>query len=502
MQNQCFLSIKSLKIASIGYLALPVILFFIFWLKPFYCIVLLSLFIFSFYKYFNNEPNSVKIPITFWQIITLLLIVGIWVFISGAGGWGFQSPDLSKHSSIYKDIIENGTPTSYQYKDKTIYLSAYLAYYIPIPLLFGRLSWPVMMLLITIWTFIGALLGVIWFCILAESFSFWIILFFIFVGGLDVAGLIYNYGFSKAFGIISTKFFETIPFFAIKIDLKMQLLYQTNTHSLFWGPQHALPCWLATGLFSYEWTKQKNIRNSPIYLALLPFWSPFMLLGLAPFIVFQLYKDGIKKYFSIQNILLIPVFAVIVWFVNSVPVGNLEKGLIFYKPERLLNYLDEIWAYVFFILFEVMVWIIPIYFILKKNQEKQKVFLLLFICIILTIIPLYKLGKWNDFVQRVSMPSLFILWYLVAYSWQKTKNIKYLLIFRFILFLGSWDALQHIFFSLKSTDYKIKYTAIPYEKVNNFVETSVKEKWPIEQSFAADSASFFRYLTKPSPLTP
>jgi hypothetical protein len=496
MKNNYSLSIKSLKIASIGYLALPVILFFIFWLKPIFSLILISLFAYSFWKYFQSEAKSTKIEIPYWQIISLFLIVGIWVFISGAGGWGFQSPDLSKHSSIYKDIIQNGTPTSYQYNGKIIYLSAYLAYYIPIPLLFGWLSWPLMMFFVTIWTFLGALLGVIWFCILAESFSFWVVLFFILVGGLDVAGLIYNYGFSAAFDIIWNKFYETIPFFAIKIDPNMQLLYQTNTHSLFWGPQHALPCWIATGMFSYEWTKQKNILNSPIYLVLLPFWSPFMLLGLAPFVVYQVFNDSFKKYFSLQNLVLIPVFIVIIWFVNSVPVSNLEKGLIFYKPDRLLNYFSEIWAYVFFILFEVMVWAIPIYLILKKNQDKEKIFLLLLVCIILSIIPLYKLGKWNDFVQRVSMPSLFILWYFVANIWSKTKSIKFQLIFIFMLILGSWDSLQHILFSLKTTDYKIKYTAIPYEKVSNFVETSEKEKWPIEQSFAPDSASFFRYLTR------
>lgn len=496
MQHTFSLSIKSLKIASISYLALPIILFFIFWLKSVFCIILISLFAYSFWKYFKNEENSHKINIPFWLILSLILIVGIWVFVSGAGGWGFQSPDLSKHSSIYKDLIENGTPTSYQYKGKTIYLSAYLAYYIPIPLLFGWLSWPTMMFLVTIWTFLGALLGVIWFCILAESFSFWIVLFFILVGGLDLAGLIYNYGFSDAFEILSSKFYETIPFFAIKIDPKMQLLYQTNTHSLFWGPQHALPCWLATGMFSYEWTKEKNISKSPIYLVLLPFWSPFMLLGLAPFVVYQFFKDGLKKYFSLQNILLIPVFVVIIWFVNSVPVGNIEKGLIFYKPDRLINYIGEIWAYIFFIIFEVVVWAIPVYLILKKNQDKEKMHLLLFISILLSIIPLYKLGKWNDFVQRVSMPSLFMLWYLVAYIWTKTKSKIFQLIFIFVLILGSWDSLQHILFSIKTTDYKIKYTAIPYEKVSNFVETSRKEKWPIEQSFAPDSALFFKYMSK------
>ena len=65
-----------------------------------------------------------------------------------------------------------------------------------------------------------------------------------------------------------------------------------------------------------------------------------------------------------------------------------------------------------------------------------------------------------------------------------------------LLILGSWDSIYHILFSLKITDYKLKYTAVHVDQVSNFVETSKREKWPIEQSFASDSASFFKYLIR------
>lgn len=486
-------STKGLKLFTISYLALPVLLFFIFWIKPIYSIILIVVFLYSFYQYSKNSKKS-YLAIPLWQLISVVIIVGIWVFISGAGGWGFQSPDLAKHSSIYKDIIENGSPTSYIYHSKKIYLSAYLGYYISIPLIFGSLPWPIMMSIITIFTFLGAILGVFWFCILAKSFSPKWVLFFMLVGGLDFAGLINGEGITKAFSIIREDFYNKLPFFAISIDPKMLLLYEGNTHSLFWGPQHALVCWLATGLFTYEWFVEKSIKYSPVYLILVPFWSPFILLGLTPIIIYQTIKDGIKKYLILSNLAMIPIFIVIIWFVNSVPVANLEKGFIFYKPDRLLNYLYEIKAYLFFVFFEVIIWLIPTYLILKKNKESKS--LLFFIAIILCLVPMYKLGKWNDFVQRVSMPALFILWILVAQAWQVNKKLIFNALFSVLLIVGSWDSVYHILFSLKVTNYKIKYTAQPYEKVTNFVETSEREKWPIEQSFAPDSASFFRYLGK------
>ncbi|MES2796791.1 MAG: hypothetical protein V4683_12545 [Bacteroidota bacterium] len=496
MKNQFTFSIKSLKLLSIGYLALPVILFFIFWLKPAIAIFLVGILAYSFYRYFKNEQPSETIKIPYLQLFGILAILSVWVFISGAGGWGAQSPDLSKHSSIFKDIIENSTPISYLYNGQKIYLAAYLGYYIPVPLLFGWLSWPAMMFLVTIWTLIGALIGVLWFCILVESFSIKWVLFFVLVGGLDFAGLIHNIGLVDSLKVLFEKFYDTLPFFAIQIDQKMLLLYQANTHSLFWGPQHALICWIATGLFFYDWQKHQNIQNSPLYLVLVPFWSPFILMGLAPFIVYQVFKDGFQKYISWQNLLLIPIFLIIIWFVNSVPVTNLEKGLIFYQPERLLNYLGELKAYTFFLFFEIIVWAIPAYLIFKKSNNKKSLFVLIFITILLIIIPIYKLGKWNDFVQRVSMPALFFLWVLVAQSWKQTKSIGLKITFILLFIIGSWDSVYHLLFSLKATNYKIKYTAIRYEKVTNFVETSKREKWPIEQSFAPDSASFFRYLAR------
>ncbi len=494
-------SIKSLKILSISYLAIPIVLFFIFWLKPIIAVLLLFLLGYSFIKFIKNEQKNVIVNWPILQFLLIILLVTIWVFISGAGGWGFQSPDLSKHSSIYKDIITQGTPTSYIFGNKTIHLAAYLAYYIPIPLVFGGFEWQTMMFLVTIWTFLGAFIGITWFLVLINSFSIRWVLFFILVGGLDFAGLVHNIGIGDALKTVFTNFYNTLPFFSIQIDPKMLLLYEGNSHSLFWGPQHALPCWIATGLFFYEYFYENNIKKSPIYLVLIPFWSPFILLGIAPFILIKLFEGDIKKYFSSQNLALIPVFATIIWFVNSVPVAELDKGLIFYKPDRLLNYLQEIKAYFFFLFFEVIVWLTAVYIFLKyektANFDKEKYLKILFqVAIILCLIPIYKLGKWNDFVQRVSMPALFILWVLVAIAWQKTKKLYLKIIFTLLFFIGSWDSAYHILFSLKVTDYKLKYTAVSPEKVTNFVETSIKEKWPIEQSFAPDSASFFRYMVR------
>ncbi len=492
------LSVAKLKILTVAYLALPVLLFFITYLKPIFAIVCCGLYLYSFYHFYKkNISNKVKIDIPLWQIMSCAVLLFVWVFISGSGGMGLMSHDHTKSSAIYKDIVENSLPVSYQYNGKTIYLATYLGYYLPMPILFGWLKWKFLMLAVALWTYLGVSLGMFWFCKLVNSFSPFVILFFIFVSGWDIAGLIHGIGFNGSFNLLIKEFYEHQPFFAIMIDKKMMLLYQSNTQTLFWSPQHAIASWIASGLFFYEFIYENDNKNSAIYLALLPFWSPFMLVGLLPFYLYSATKQGIKKYFIGSNFVLIPITLITLWFVNSIPIGNVDKGFLFYKPERLLGYFDEFETYLFFIFFEVLIWAIPIYLIFKKYAEKKWVNLFLFSILVLLIIPFYKLGKFNDWSQRVSMPALFLLWVMVARSYfLAKKNIIYKIILGVILVIGCWDPLYFVLLSLKVTKYKIICTAPDIKKVPNYVQTSIQQKWPIYHSFAPDSASFFKYMVR------
>jgi hypothetical protein len=494
-------SIKTLKIISISYLALPIILFLIFWVKPIFSIPLLSTFIYSFIIFFKSEDKTPKTTISYFNFICFLAIIAIWLLLSGSGGMGFQSPDITKHNSIFKDIIASPFPTSYIFEGKKMYLSAYIGYHITIPVLFSWLPWPIMMHLVTLWTYLGVIIGLCWFGILVGSFSPKWFVFFIFIGGIDIAAFVYSAGFEATINLIKSDFYEKIPFFATNIDPNLKLYYQSNTYTLFWGSQHAIPAWIGTGMFFYDWEKQKDITKSPLYLILIPFWSPFILIGLTPFILYQLLVDGLKKYLTIQNLILIPLFIILVWFVNSVPVSDLDKGFLFYKPARLLGYLNEIKLYLIFLFLEVIIWAIPLYYFWKKEalanfKTKENKLLLIFIVVILCLIPLYKLGKWNDFVQRVSLPALFMLWIFAGRVWQLSRSIFVKLSFTILLIMGSWDSLYHILFSLKVTENRIKYTALPFEKVTTVIETSKRENWPIEQVLAPDSATFFKYISK------
>jgi hypothetical protein len=492
------IQIKKIKLVSVLYLTLPIILFFITWLKPIFGIIFIVLFLYSFYHFFNsNNKNIEKLELPYWQVFSFLIVIFLWVFISGSGGMGLMSPDHTKSNAIYKDILTSSWPVSYKHEGKTIYLATYLAYYLPMPVLFGWLKWKFLMIAVALWTYLGISLGLFWFCKLVNSFSPLVLVFFILVCGWDIAGLIHNIGVTNSANILKNEFFEHQPFWAIITDPKMLLFIPSNTHTFFWSPQHAISGWLASGLFFYEYIKEKNNTNSAIYLALLPFWSPFVLVGLLPFYFLAAFKQGFLKYLKLSNFSLIPIAIVLYWFVNSIPMGSVDKGFIFYKQLRMLSYFEELKSYAFFVFFVFLIWAIPTYLVFKKSKEFDSNKILLFSIGVLMLIPLYKLGKYNDFVQRVSIPALFILQIMIVRAFVLAKKLLiYRFVFCIILVIGSWDPLYFILLSLKVTNYKIGYTAPDISKVPNYVNTSIEQKWPIYHSFAPDSASFFKFIAR------
>jgi hypothetical protein len=200
---------------------------------------------------------------------------------------------------------------------------------------------------------------------------------------------------------------------------------------------------------------------------------------------------------KLSNFSLIPIAIVLYWFVNSIPMGSVDKGFIFYKQLRMLSYFEELKSYAFFVFFVFLIWAIPTYLVFKKSKEFDSNKILLFSIGVLMLIPLYKLGKYNDFVQRVSIPALFILQIMIVRAFVLAKKLLiYRFVFCIILVIGSWDPLYFILLSLKVTNYKIGYTAPDISKVPNYVNTSIEQKWPIYHSFAPDSASFFKFIAR------
>jgi hypothetical protein len=490
-------SIKKLKLLTLAYFALPLGLFLLTNIRWYIGLPILLLYLYSVWAYAKSLDKSTVFSIGRWQLVGSAALLFFWEFVSGTGGFGMASTDMYKAMSIYKSIIDQPMPVEYHNNGVKTFLCHYLGYYITIPYIFQHFSWETVLTLITFWNYVGLCICMLWFGLLAGNFSPWGVLFFTLASGLDILGSLKSVGLDGTWLKITEQFYQTQPFFATITDPKMPMLYQSNSYTLFWGVQHALPTWALTGLYFYESLVEKNSYRAPIYLVLLLLWSPFIAVGVLPFVLYNLFTTKFQKYLSFENFALLPLIGLLVWYTNSIPISQLEKRFLFYPPARLLGYLDQGFSYGLFLFAELFAWLIPVFIFYKFNKENiLKAYLWIGI-VFLSLIPLFMFGRYNDWTQRVSLPSLLLVWVLVwrTFVQYQQKLIAKILIGILFIF-GSWDPLFYIALSLKATNHRIAYAAPSKDQILEIEQESARNRWDKNQFLAPANSKFFQYIAK------
>lgn len=496
------ISIALLKTLSIWYLIIPVYLFLFGWVKPWISIPVCVALVYAQFSVWSSLKRPFEAVINFkvWHFLLLLFLCFWWVSFSGVGGFGLVLHDHHKTYSIARDVMDQHLPVSYEVGGKRYFLASYIAYYLIAPLIGGLFSYKLATLSLYIYISLGIFLSIVWFTRLSGKNGILAFLFFILIGGLDIAGFLFQNGFSEGSSrLLSGQY--TLLYWANSFDLGKYLLYHGNTNLLFWAAPHAISTWMVSGIFFYELLEEKSLKSSPIYLFTAVFWSPFVLVGLFPYFLFQLFKEGIKPYLRPANFLLIPAFVLLVWFVNSVGVSDLKKGLAFLPFTGFKPLVKDLLSIGWFVFFEVLVWACIVWWFIGKSLMGQwkKVFFLM--TLILCLIPLYRLGKYNDWVQRVSLPSLFLLWVFVLKSFSTRLQVWKKLLFLVLLMLGSLDSLAWLYQSIRFNGITFNHHPLPYDEVRTMPQASLENDWPLEQVLAPEDASFFRYVAKKKPLT-
>ncbi len=486
------LSVRTLKLLSLTFLILPVFVFFMFWVKLFIALPVIVLLLFSIYKYNKSLFDEEEIDFSKAQFFILLGLVVLWVSMSGIGGFGIKLHDQFKVYSLSKDIMENSWPVLYIHEGKEYILSSYLGYFISAPVLVGWLSYDMVNGFLFFYGVLGVFLGLVWLAIISGNRTAFVFVVFVLAGGFDIAGYLYQNGVSELLK-------GNWPQFYWWNSLKNEefLLYHGNTNLLFWAAPHAIPCWVASGLFFYDLIKKQDLTRSPLYLFPLVFWTPFILVGLFPYFCFLLLKKGLKDYLRIENFTIIPAFLLLIWFVTSVEVTEFDKGFLLWPVLSKMSLIESFFRYAWFVFFEVVVWLIFIYFSFKNadflSKNKQWFWVM---AMVLLVIPLYRFGKYNDWVQRVSMPSLYLLWAFLLASLAQIKRIGHRLIFILLLIISAADSLVYLRNSFVSNGLSFNYSPIPFEEIKSIPQYAEENGWPIEQYMAPADASFFKYIAR------
>ena len=156
------ISVAWAKLLSILYVSFSLIPFFLGWVKLMYGIPLLLLLLLGIYNYTRYLNFQSFQTVEKKDFFLGLLVIFIWVAFSGAGGMGFQVSDLFKSNTLLEELTKRPWPLEYDVDGEKMYLSHYLAYYLPGPTLVGFLGYKYAQLFLFFYTLMGVSLGFFW----------------------------------------------------------------------------------------------------------------------------------------------------------------------------------------------------------------------------------------------------------------------------------------------------------------------------------------------------
>lgn len=494
---------KLIRVALVIYVFLPFLLFIIGWLKWWISISVCVAFVICLIKNIHNDKymNIDKI-VGWYKLIPIVIIILLWVYISGIGGMVFQNRDHVCRNAMFNILVNDEWPVINELdlgngleKRGMIY---YIGFWLPAAVvgkIFGLTAGYLFQML---WAAIGITLVLI---LLFEHFgvvSHKIVFAFIFFSGLDIVGCI----------LLGVDLGQLSNFMHIEWWSGYQ--FSSHTTQLFWVFNQAIYAWIIILLIMKQKTNRIIILiwSCGILTCTLPF------VGMLPFVLYKIIENIVYNYktgesnivksnklslnkikvgfielcrkselFTYENIVIGGCIGIIssLYVVGNVSAS--KSGTSFHHTK------GSLFLYVIFALVEIGVYAFAMY----KYQYKNPLY---WLCIfVLMLCPWIHVGGGPDFCMRASIPALLILLVLLMETWQKAKekqdNLSVAIVL--ILFLlGAVTPICEIGRTTKNTvqlyhdGETIMVEPVTYEEIMGAPNFSGK----IDQNF------FFEYMVK------
>jgi hypothetical protein len=377
------LSTRTLRIATLAYLALPMIAFAIGWLRwPIAILVIASIGWFFVVLARSSQPADRDVELSLRTLVGLVVVVVLWTALSGIGGFGYQTYDYEKHNAVMKTLIDEPWPVQLTAGDMFVY---YVGYYV-VPAAIGKIvGWHGVAAATVVWSAAGIALALLWIGVLARAMATRTFAAFALCGGLSLIGALLFHGIHGGLESWNVE------------GWTMMLEYPGSTSQLYWAPQHTLVAWLAAALVLHDDATEHAWLVGPWLIAFALLWSPFAALGLAPLLAMSALRAWRQGRRRISWLLWIPPVAIAVMLLCYFAAirAALPHGwslAVLGSPFAKL--------YVPFCILEF-----GIYAVLLAERSA-----LVWVAIgSLIAIPLYRYGLFNDFAMRASTPALFVL---------------------------------------------------------------------------------------------
>lgn len=405
------ITIKIAKIKAAAYfvLTLPIMLFLFGWVKLIIAIpASIALLVAFVYLVLQTKNDEEVFEISKSSLLTIGVLLFLWCFVSGHGGFFYQSNDHHWRNAIFRDLINFDWPVVYEQSNSA--LVYYIGYWL-VPALIGKAAahispaaaWDIANVAMFVWSFVFLYLTTLLVCVFAKAATFrkvlLALLVIIFFSGMDIVGVLANNKWNAN---------------AVSNHLEWwsrDYQYSSNSTQLFWVFNQSTPAWLATALFLNE----KSVRNYVFLCLLLLPSSPFPMIGLflllvgsgIRFLIVAIKEKQLpaflKDAFSLQNIIatvvILPVFYLYYKGNMAIDSGGFRFWLGFdkYAPSQAIHF------YLRFMFLEFGLLAILLF---KKCKKSLVYWLTVFS---LFFIGMFRMGAFADFAMRASIPALFVL---------------------------------------------------------------------------------------------
>lgn len=407
---------KSFVGMSLLYLAIPVIIFFLgflkIWLGILCTIALLGV---AFLAFRDSDKASdrnnkialsdrkVNIPVKF---ILILAVFSILITIgTGVGEYVWTTYDHAFRRATLSDLVTYKWPVIYtadtqtnpavvnllQSKDPA-YFIYYFTYWLPAAAVGKVAGFGAANVALVLWNSIGIALIILGMCLYSKRATYAALFTFLCFSGLDaVPYLIYN--------IKEYSDWWWIEGYVTNISMI------SNINSLLNIYHQCIPCWLITLMIMMS----TNNRSIGLFGSLLFPYSPWGTIGLLPLAIVKVFSKEFRTKKLKENIL------------NIVTVTNLVPAALilfvfgtFYMTKSdatntrgfTVSFFDTPLHFVLSYLALILVEVVPFAIILYKGNKKNPLFIASIITLL--VLPFYKITEQNDFVMRGAMAALFV----------------------------------------------------------------------------------------------
>ncbi len=503
---------RTFYIASTAYLCLPILIFFIGFLKAVFAaafglLLILGAVLAVRRLSVNKAPDGLGAKEVFIDTKTLIvsaIIFILWCFIAGIGGIMWQTYDFCVRNAVMNDLVELKWPLFYDmslqqnpevqayFGDGTFAFVYYVTYWM-VPALAGKVfGITVGRIVLLLWSVLGILLAFIGVSFINKKATLITALIFVFFSGIDILPYAVRIMLNRADNVFSAEGYAEYFTFC------------SNTTSVFNVFNQVIPVWLiVTMLMTCDG------RDTGFTGALTFCYSPWGTLTVFPIAIYSLIKKaremrlkgkGLNTVLSVNNIL-VPTVLVIV-FGTLYMAGNSAtslKGFIFeFYPVGSI-----VIRYLLLMVFDLL----PLVLLLYNDYKKNGYFLVA--TAILALLPFYRITFWNDFNTRGSMAPLFVLCIMLCGTAEnklfdrntkgkakqklKTAQATFLL----VMFLGGLTGLGCIFEGVINTLTGAETAANGIGSFGNIADANYM--YIVEEQFFVKDycdSLYFKYLSK------